>query len=360
MGARLSSFGSATRDNGRWHVLVNIGMALLAAVTLALVIVALRDDPAPAPDPAAAELLPSPIGTELDTTPSAAPSATPTPASDQVTPVLLAGAPGALWRWVGPIGCAAAAPSGSLSRSSDGDSWAPVTPPGTAVASLDASSADVAVATVYDPACTKTVVATGDGGATWDVVDSSGALSHVSLGRAGGKWALLDGDVVRESDDAYAATESPPCTGSAVGPPSLVTAISGPEAYVLCQGRDGAGRLLVRTRDAGQTWLRLAGKLARSGLNGAGIVTTLHVGSPERAAVLVHGAGCPGGEIRVTANAGAKWTTLKCVTVGNRPVGGPLLDLVVGADGSLIAAAWAGRVKMLRSADGAVWAEITA
>jgi hypothetical protein len=222
------------------------------------------------------------------------------------------------------------------------------------VAFLSASSPDAAAATVLDEACAASTVTTGDGGATWETLDASGALTQMSLGRPDGRWALRDGTIVHDVDGTFTAVAAAPCTGTDVSAPSLVTAISPTSAYVVCQSEDGSGRLLALTKDSGRTWIRAAGKRAESGLDGVGHITSLHATNATRAVALIHDSICAGGQIRVTTNGGTRWEALPCVTLGRTPVRN-VVDVVVRGDGSLIAIAWTDTTQTVTSIDGKTW-----
>ncbi len=293
-------------------------------------------------------------------TPAASPSAV--GSSGGVVPVgstataLLAGHGKNIWRWVGNQTCPGDA-GGTVSRSADeGATWTPVADPGGAVVRIDAASASSAAITVLDPACARQVLTTDDGGATWDTLDASGTLRDLSLGAPDGRWALRGNAVVRDVDGVFTAVSAAPCVGTDVAPPSFVTAISATEAHVVCQGSNGSGRLLVRTRDGGATWARLAGKRPESGLVGGTRVESLRFGSTDRGIALLTSDRCPGGDLRISLNAGALWSTLPCVAVG--PKVPQLLTAVISANGVRAVGRLDGRLVMLHSADGRAWTAV--
>ena len=297
------------------------------------------------------------------TTGSTAAPATPSPrpspsraAARGVPYGLLAARGNVIWRWIGAQGCPGADSEGVLTRSADaGTTWGEVPAPGGLVTRLTAASAERAAATVLDEACSASVVTTADGGRAWEAVDASGSLSAVMLGNEQARWALHGAAVFRDVAGSFEPTPTPPCTGPDVGPASDVVALSDVEALVLCQRPDGAGRLLTRTRNGGQTWLPLAGKRAETGLDGPGRIVAISFADRDRGVVLLHGAGCPSGEIRTTTNAGVSWTAPGCPTV----TGGTKVELVAVATtlGSRYVAL--GRtpagIRTLRSTDGTTW-----
>lgn len=284
-----------------------------------------------------AQALRTPAPHSLTQQPVAAvqPSSTPSPsASAAPAPGALVSAYGAFAvRWSGS--CAGSATVGT-SRDS-GRTWTAATVPLAGLRSLTLGPGGAGTAHGCDDAAVTTV----DGGRTWKAATADKS------------WRLgTDGEVLTPAD---AVPKADPCEEVGPGTASVVNGISATDAWVLCQRADGADRLLVRTRDGGATWQRLAGRRPETGLAGDGRVVAMRFTGRSVGVALVSTDRCASGDLRRTADGGAHWTPLPCVASLDRVLDASFADanlaLAVGVSGS--------EVVTVRSSDsGQTWTRV--
>lgn len=246
------------------------------------------------------------------------PSSTPSPSvsAEAAAPGALVSAYGAFAvRWSGTCSASTVATSRDSGRT-----WTAATVPLAGLRSLTLGPGGIGTA----HGCDDAAVTTLDGGRTWKAAT------------AGKSWRLgTDGEVLTPAD---AVPKADPCEETGAGTASVVNGVSATDAWVLCQRVDGADRLLVRTRDGGATWQRLAGRRPETGLAGDGRVVAMRFTGRSVGVVLVATDRCASGDLRRTADGGAHWTPLPCVTTLDRVLDASFADanvaLAVGMSGS--------------------------
>jgi photosystem II stability/assembly factor-like uncharacterized protein len=195
--------------------------------------------------------------------------------------------------------------SGVARRAAGSSVWQSAPVPLSMVTSL-ALNGPYGIATGLDRRCVAGTVYTGDGGRTWGQAPVKGGVSSVARGADGSVWtANLD---VLHNGVAVANG----CRAESAGRATLVAATGPGSLWLLCQDDDGGNRLLLRTRDGGRTWQRLAGRRAETGLAGPGLVETLAMTPLGVGTVLLRDGACPGGELRTSRDFGAHWTAQPC------------------------------------------------
>lgn len=314
----------------------DVALVVLALVTAVLVARTMRATPPPAlaaasgPAPGVTGITGTPVADPPNTPSLATGSATPSPAvADATTPgrgaVAMSGT--TLLRWTGNA-CAVGVPETSVERSVDsGATWQPHPVPLVTVTSLSFAGATATASGLGGQDCTRAYAESLDGGVTWRAVTPK---ASVLTEAAGSPFApVRDGCVVNE-----------------VGPATLVAVAGENAAWLVCQHADGGGRLLLRTRDGGVTWQRLAGRRAETGLAGDGFVE--QVGFVSGAGwALIRGTRCETGDLRVSFDLGAHWVTRPCVDVQR------VLAVAFGdARRGVLLGVRGGAVVLLRTSDG--------
>jgi photosystem II stability/assembly factor-like uncharacterized protein len=285
---------------GRGDVL----LVVLAVLTALLVVRALRTTPLPALASSGSAPVSSPSAvTAARSVPSAAPSAKPA-APRPATTVALAASDGTVLRWSGGD-CELGKASAVARRAAGSTVWQSAPVPLSTVAAL-ALNGRYGIATGLDRLCVAGTVYTGDGGRTWSQAPVKSLLTSAARGVDGTVWTVR-GDLLR-----YDAAVANGCRAESAGPASLVAATVPNAVWLLCQDDNGGNRLLLRSRDGGRTWQRLAGRRAETGLAGPGRIETLTMAAPGVGTALIRGGACPGGELRTSRDLGAHWSTQPC------------------------------------------------
>jgi photosystem II stability/assembly factor-like uncharacterized protein len=314
----------------------DVALLVLALVTAVLVARTLRTTPPPAlaaasgPAPGVTAVTGTPVGNPPGTPSSGTGSAAPSPAAaDATTPtrgaVAVSGT--TLLRWAGNP-CAAGVPDTSVERSVDGGAtWQPHPVPLVTVTSLTFTGATATASGLGGQGCTRAYAESLDGGVTWRAVTPK---ESVLTEAAGPPFAAAkDGCVVND-----------------VGPATLVAVAGESAAWLVCQHADGGSRLLLRTRDAGATWQRLAGRRAETGLASDGFVEQVGF-APGAGWALIRGTRCATGDLRTSADLGAHWVTRPCVDVQR------VLAVAFGdARRGVLLGVRGGAVVLLRTSDG--------
>jgi photosystem II stability/assembly factor-like uncharacterized protein len=271
------------------------------------------------------------VVTDPPNTPSlTSPSVTPSPVvvEEETKPArgaLAIGGP-TLLRWTGNA-CVPGAPDTNVERSVDGGAdWATHPVPLTTVTSLTFAGTTATASGLGDD-CKRAYAESRDGGVSWRAVTPP---ASVLTAAAGPPFAP--------------ATDG--CVANDVGPATLVAVSTENAAWLVCQHADGGSRLLLRTRDTGKTWQRLAGRRAETGLAGDGVVEQVGF-VPGAGWALIRDKRCAAGDLRMSADLGAHWETRPCVDVDR------VLAVAFGdAKRGVLVGVRGGTVVQLRTADG--------
>ena len=173
--------------------------------------------------------------------------------------------------------------------------------------------------------CTAAVVVTKDRGRTWTQIPASGGrVVALAPGPVNSYWAVIaePAAVTLLRPGRPAEPRDNPCARTAVGSPRFVSAAGGNELVVTCVGDpapEGQLRLVLRSRDGGQSWTELSG--ARrvgpggrvDGLDDAGALRDIQVRA-EKGIAVVDGTGCGSGLVLHSSDGGLNWRRLPCFT----------------------------------------------
>jgi photosystem II stability/assembly factor-like uncharacterized protein len=317
----------------RRRLFVTATVALLALLTGYLVWATSRRDPAP---PAPPTLAPA-VGA-------------------------VALSPNHAWRWAAEAACerGSAEPRTTVERRDGPDggtrAWVMTDVPLATVKHMSFAGDQYGVALGSDDRCLTALARTANGGRTWARV--TGARPYAIDVSPEGAWRVDESGSGRTLQRA-ATADGPwtaladPC-GDGDGDLSDVVAVSGKEAWVLCQGPAVGVRLLLHTRDRGTTWERRVDGREATGFGGEGFVRHLLLGAGTRGwAFVTGGERCPEGELRTTSDTALTWQPLPCVSTADRPVR-TVLDVAIGQDGrGVLLGVSRGRRVVLETADGA-------
>jgi hypothetical protein len=320
-------------------------LVVLAAAVVVTVVASVRPHPRPS-GLAVAEAVPATTDASSPSSPSSpSPSSSPAPpASPPAGAAALAAAGRIALRWTG-TGCPDPR-EGAFERSSDGGVTWTAGPSPLAVVEHLSLAGPHGLARGYDAACAPAAATSSDAGLTWRAAPITSAARSADVAADGGLWWIGGGTL----HGPAAATNG--CATNAAGPPSLVSGTTAGVAWLLCQEPSGAGRLLLRTYDGAKTWRRLAGRRPETGLAGTGTVAAMDFLPGDTGWVLLRGAGCAEGELRVTAVAGEGWETLPCIGRSVSSVTEVLAVAFTDPRTALAVALADGRTRLLRSSDG--------